>query len=72
MFNSNVMLKDRITECAAYQRQLADVEKKLYEENKENAQVGLQNLIFRGIVVVTLLVSVGADVERGPSKKGTQ
>ncbi|KIH68658.1 GRIP domain protein [Ancylostoma duodenale] len=39
LFNSNIMLKDRITECATYQRQLAGLEKKLYEENKENARL---------------------------------
>ncbi|RCN46747.1 hypothetical protein ANCCAN_07189 [Ancylostoma caninum] len=39
LFNSNIMLKDRITECATYQRQLAGLEKKLYEENKENAKL---------------------------------
>ncbi|EPB76742.1 GRIP domain protein [Ancylostoma ceylanicum] len=39
LFNSNIMLKDRITECATYQRQIAGLEKKLHEENKENARV---------------------------------
>ncbi|KAK6766466.1 hypothetical protein RB195_026022 [Necator americanus] len=39
LFNSNVMLKDRINECVAYQRQISDMEKKMCNENKENAQI---------------------------------
>ncbi|VDK53556.1 unnamed protein product [Cylicostephanus goldi] len=39
LFNSRTELKDRNEECAHYQKQISDLEKRVQDENRENLQV---------------------------------
>ncbi|VDM75539.1 unnamed protein product [Strongylus vulgaris] len=39
LFNNKIMLKDRISDCVSYQRQISDLERKMQDEEKEKMQV---------------------------------